>query len=80
MIVEFDDGTRTTLTAADDNEPVEIFGRIVDQILGTADDSQRYFYRVTNLHASVEGARTSWIEGHGETPIEVTSAIGKLDF
>ena len=48
--------------------------------LGTGDDSQRYFYRVTNLHASGEGARTSWLEGHGPTPLQVGTATVKLDF
>jgi hypothetical protein len=80
LIVEFDDGTRVTLTAANDHADVTVVGRMIDQILGTADDSQRYFYRVTNLHASGEGARTSWTEGHGATPLEVSGAIVRLDF
>jgi hypothetical protein len=80
LLVEFDDGTRVTLTPSDDQEEATIVGRLVDQILGTADDSQRYFYRVTNLHASGEGARTSWTEGHGSDVLEVSGAIVRLDF
>ena len=80
LLVEFDDGTRTTLTASSDRADVTVVGRMIDQILGTADDSQRYFYRVTNLHASGEGARTSWTEGHGTGALEVSSAIVRLDF
>jgi len=80
LLVEFDDGTRATLTALHDHEDVTVVGRLIDQILGTADDSQRYFYRVTNLHASGEGARTTWIEGHGSGPLEVASAVVRLDF
>jgi hypothetical protein len=80
LLVEFDDGTRTTLTATHDHEDVTVVGRLIDQILGTADDSQRYFYRITNLHASGEGARTSWIERLGSGPLPVGSAVVHLDF
>lgn len=79
LLVEFDDGTRANLS---NTEPAEVtlVGRLTDQILGTADDSQRYFYRVTNLHASGEGARTSWREGHGTSALEVGTAVVTLDF
>jgi hypothetical protein len=80
LIVEFDDGSRVTLSSSNDQVNVTLVGRLIDQILGTADDSQRYFYRVTNLHASGEGARTSWVEGEGATPLEVGTAIVRLDF
>jgi hypothetical protein len=80
LLVEFDDGTRTTLSSGVDHVEVTVVGRLIDQILGTADDSQRYFYRVTNLHASGEGARTSWIEGHGTADLVVGGAVVKLDF
>ena len=80
LLVEFDDGTRVTLTPSDDEADVTVVGRLIDQSLGTADDSQRYFYRVTNLHASGEGARTSWMEKHGSDTLEVSSAIVRLDF
>jgi hypothetical protein len=80
LLVEFDDGTRANLTPGRDQIEVTVVGRLIDQILGTADDSQRYFFRVTNLHAGGEGARTSWIEGHGSAPLEVGSAVVKFDF
>ena len=80
LLVEFDDGTRATLTATHDHEDVTVVGRLIDQILGTADDSQRYLYRVTNLHASGEGARTSWVQRLGSGPLPVGSAVVNLDF
>jgi hypothetical protein len=80
LLVEFDDGTRANLSPTADRVDVTVVGRLIDQILGTADDSQRFFYRVTNLHASGEGARTSWTEGHGTAPLEVSSAVVRLDF
>ena len=80
LLVEFDDGTKTRLTATKTSSEVTVVGRLVNQILGTADDTQRFFYRVTNLHAAGEGARTSWTEGNGTAPITVTRAGGGFDF
>lgn len=80
LLIEFDDGTRVTLSPNVEQAEVTLVGRLTDQILGTADDSQRYFYRVTNLHASGEGARTSWLEGHGTSALEVGTAVVRLDF
>ena len=80
LIVEFDDGSRATLTPSSPQASVTVVGRMIDQILGTADDTQRYFYRVTNLHATGEGARTSWTEGHGTGTLPVGGAVVRLDF
>ena len=81
LLVEFDDGTKTRLTPSKTSSEVTVVGRLLDQILGTADDKQRYFYRVTNLHASGEGARTSWTEGNGSVPLPpVGRAGGGFDF
>ena len=80
LLVEFDDGTRVTLSAAAPQAEVTLAGRLLDQILGTADDNQRYFYRVTNVHARGEGARTDWREGQGTTALEVGTAVVRLDF
>jgi hypothetical protein len=80
LLVEFDDGARATLTAADPDAEVAVVGRLTDQILGTADQTQRFFYRVTNMHPSGEGARTSWLDGQGSGLIEVAGAVGTLDF
>ena len=80
LIVEFDDGTRANLSASVPQIDVTLVGRLADQLLGSADDSQRYFYRVTNLHPSGEGARTSWKEGRGTTALQVGAAVVTLDF
>ncbi len=80
LLVEFDDGTRGTLTPSQPQVDVTLVGRLLDQILGTGDDSQRYFYRVTNMHAAGEGARTSWLEGQGSAPLEIGVAAVRLDF
>jgi len=84
LLVEFDDGTRVTLTPGDDEQEVTLVGRLIDQILGTADEQQRFFYRITNLHAIGEGARTSWYESQASVEeLEVTPAFVKatgLDF
>lgn len=80
LIVEFDDGTRVNLTAEVSQVKVALAGRFIDQIQGAEDDKKRYFYRVTNVHASGEGARTSWREGQGDADLEVSSAVVRLDF
>jgi hypothetical protein len=80
LLVEFDDGSRAQLTAEAPSVEVSLVGRLVDQILGTSDDQQRYFYRVTNLHPNGEGARTSWREGQGTKPLQVGAAVVQLDF
>lgn len=80
LLVEFDDGSRAKLGPDSGEVDVNLVGRLVDQILGTADESQRYFYRVTNLHASGEGARSSWVEGHGTATLQVGTAVVTLDF
>lgn len=78
--VEFDDGTRTTLTPHNLQTEVSLSGRLLDQLMGGAGDSQRYFFRVTNLHPSGEGARTSWEAGQAGAPLAVAAAQVKLDF
>jgi hypothetical protein len=80
LLVEFDDGSKARLTASNPSVPVMLVGRLLDQLLGTADDSQKYFYRVTNLHARGEGARTSWQQGQGTGKLDVSGAVVKLDF
>jgi hypothetical protein len=80
LLVEFDDGSRATIGPDSGEVEVNLVGRLVDQILGAADDSQRYFYRVTNLHATGEGARSSWREEHGTSTLQVGAAVVKLDF
>lgn len=80
LLVEFDDGTRVSLSADAPQVEVTLAGRFIDQILGTEDDRQRYFYRVTNVHARGEGARTDWREGQGTAPLEVGTAVVRLDF
>ncbi len=50
------------------------------QITLRTGETKTVFYRVTNLHASGEGARTSWKEGQGSTPLQVGSAVVQLDF
>ncbi len=79
LLVEFDDGTKANLSADTPQVEVSLVGRLIDQILGSADDQQRYFYRVTNIHASGEGARTAWNEGHGTEPLKVGTANGQMD-
>ncbi|UHD15082.1 hypothetical protein [Thiocapsa bogorovii] len=78
LMVEFDDGSEARLTPDQSEAEVNLVGRLIDQILGTADDQQRYFYRVTNLHPSGEGARTEWREGQGTDPLTVGTAVVKL--
>ncbi|MEA5451779.1 hypothetical protein VB780_24595 [Leptolyngbya sp. CCNP1308] len=81
LLVEFDDGTRVTLTPGDETAEVTLVGRLIDQILGTNDDQQRYFYRVTNLTSSGEGARTGWLERRGvEGVLKVPAVVAQLDF
>jgi hypothetical protein len=80
LMVEFDDGTRAKLSPEAPQVEVTLLGRFLDQILGTADDRQRYLYRVTNVHAPGEGARTGWREGQGTAALEVGSAVDRLDF
>ena len=80
LLVEFDDGSRAELTAEAPATEVTLVGRLIDQILGTTDDQHRYLYRVTNIHPSGEGARSSWREGQGATPLQVGAAIVQLDF
>lgn len=80
LLVEFDDGTRTTLTPQSPQAAVSLFGRLIDQLLGQAGPAQRYFYRVTNLHASGEGARTGWAEGVAGGALTVGRAQVGLDF
>ncbi len=80
LSVEFDDGSRATIGPDSGEVEVNLVGRLVDQILGTADNSQRYFYRVTNVHSTGEGARSSWFEGQGTTTLQVGTAVVKLDF
>lgn len=81
LLVEFDDGTRVTLTPGDETAEVTLVGRLIDQILGTSDDQQRYFYRVTNLTSSGEGARTGWLERRGvDGVLKVSAVVAQLDF
>jgi hypothetical protein len=80
LMVEFDDGTRVTLTAEAPESEVTLVGRLIDQILGTADTEQRYLYRVTNIYPSGEGERTKWEEGHGTADLEIHAAAVQLDF
>jgi hypothetical protein len=80
LLVEFDDGTRAKLTPEAPATQVSLVGRLADQLLGKVDDQHRYFYRVTNLHPSGEGARTSWKEGQGEDLLQVGTAVVQLDF
>jgi hypothetical protein len=87
LLVEFDDRTRVNLSPETPQVEVTLAGRLIDQILGTADDSKRFFYRVTNLHARGEGARTDWREGQGTAlegqpmaVLEVGTAVVRLDF
>jgi hypothetical protein len=81
LLVEFDDGTQVTLTAEDPETEVTLIGRLIGQILGTADDQQKYLYRVTNVYASGEGERTKWEDGQGTGDLEVVAAGGgQLDF
>jgi hypothetical protein len=79
LLVEFDDGSRAQLSAAAPAAQVTLVGRLVDQILGKADDQHRYLYRVTNLHTSGEGARGNWREGQGVAPLQI-GAVTQLDF
>ncbi|PSN19930.1 hypothetical protein C7271_04735 [filamentous cyanobacterium CCP5] len=82
LLVEFDDGTQVILTPEEEVVEVNLIGRLIDQILGTADDEHRYFYRVTNLTSdNLEGARTHWREEQGTSgPLKVTPAVVQLDF
>jgi len=79
LLVEFDDGTKAKLTAEAPATEVSLVGRLADQLMGKADDQHHYFYRVTNLHPSGEGARTSWHDGHGSDPLVVGTAVVQLD-
>lgn len=80
LLVEFDDGTRSTLTPALPQAEVQLMGRLIDQLNGRGDEAQRYFYRVTNLHAAGEGARTGWLEGQGSNPLQVGPVQATLPF
>jgi hypothetical protein len=80
LLVEFDDGTRVTLTPQSTQVEVSLVGSLIEQLMGRPNDSQRYLFRVTNLYAGGEGARTSWTEGHGGTPLQVGAAQVQLDF
>ncbi len=87
LLVEFDDGTRVTLTPDVPQQDVTLIGRLIAHIQGKADESQRYFYRVTDLYANGDGARTNWQEGQGTATsggqdaatLEVGSASARLD-
>ena len=87
LLVEFDDGTRVTLTPDVPQEEVTLIGRLIAHIQGKDDESQRYFYRVTDLYANGDGARTNWQEGQGTATsggqdaatLEVGSASARLD-
>lgn len=80
LLVEFDDGSKAELTPEEPETEVTLVGRLIDQLMGGAGDQQRYFYRVTNLHPSGEGARTGWKEGQGVEPVAVGTAVVQLDF
>ena len=80
LLVEFDDGSKAELTPEEPETEVTLVGRLIDQLMGGAGDQQRYFYRVTNLHPSGEGARTGWKEGQGAEPVAVGTAVVQLDF
>jgi hypothetical protein len=80
LLVEFDDGSQATLSPDLMRTEVTLLSRIIDQIFGGADRQQRYFYRVTNLHLSGEGARTGWREGQGSGTLRVGAAVVQLDF
>lgn len=79
LVVEFDDGSRVELSEDEPEVEAQLSGRLLDQLMGQADDQQRYFYRVTNVHPDGEGARTSWFEGAGDTPLEVGPAFVALE-
>ncbi|MGE0320341.1 MAG: hypothetical protein AB7I44_19690 [Hyphomicrobiaceae bacterium] len=80
LLVEFDDGSKVELTPEEPESEVTLVGRMIDQLMGEADDQQRYFYRVTNLHAAGEGARTTWKPGQGSADIQVGQAVVQFDF
>lgn len=80
LLVEFDDGTRVTLTPSAPELDVSLVGHFLDRLSGRPDDQQRYLFRVTNLHAEGEGARTTWSERHGAGVLEVGTASGAMDF
>ncbi len=80
LLVEFDDGTRVTLTPSAPERDVGLVGHFLDRLAGRPDDQQRYLFRVTNLHADGEGARTTWSERHGAGVLEVGTASGAMDF
>lgn len=80
LLVEFDDGTTVELNPELPSTEIMLLGRLADRLIGDADDQQRYFYRVTNLHATGEGARTSWTEGRGEAALDVGTAQVTLGF
>ncbi len=79
LLVEFDDGTRVTLTPEQPEQDVAVMGRFLDRLQGNADTQDRYFFRVTNLHADGEGARTAWSERRGTAVLEVGTASGAMD-
>jgi hypothetical protein len=80
LLVEFDDGTKTRLTPEDPATEVFLVGRLADHLLGKVDDQHRYFFRVTNLHPSGEGARSGWWERQGSDLLDVPATVVQLDF
>ena len=79
LVVEFDDGAKVKLTPTAPEMKASLVGQLTAQLLGEQDDQHRYFYRVTNLHPSGEGARTGWKEGQGEGLLSVGTVVASLD-
>jgi len=80
LVVEFDGGEAVELSPERPEVEAHLLGRLADQLLGEADDQERFFYRVVNVHPSGEGARTGWQEGQGTSTLEVGVAIVDLPF
>lgn len=77
--IEFDDGRIVELDASQPEVEVTVTSRLINALMGTPDEDKRYFYRVTNIHPTGEGARTGWLEGHGDETLEVGHAVVQLD-
>src|SRR6266699_4088399 len=71
--VEFEFDTSVTLTPTKPTMDAVLRMPLLAVILKSS-DAKKYRYRVTNISASGEGARTNWIAGEGEGKLPVRPA------
>lgn len=75
ILVEFDEGTNVTLTAARLQAEVYLRIPLLPRLLGDA-QAKKFRYRVTNLHGADAhpGDKSDWANGEGEGSLTITPA------